>query len=219
MHPNEDRFAVPHASTDPKSVRRRRFYEPRGLRACGLTAALLAAPVMLSAQAGSAPTCVPVVVPCNYAGAYSGTVSRHVELAAPKSRYIEQLTVAVTKGQATCSGNVTQIDQGTTTRGIIQGPGLIAVEFVRDNQGKMSYEVTAACPSPSGMGSPSTPAELDGRELKSYKQPATAIGMNLSGSDTSSPDADSVNNVTNTVTVKWSLTTAPPPPPPSKPNE
>ena len=77
----------------------------------------------------------------------------------------------------------------------------------------MGYKVTVACPSPDWpagpngeAATPSTPAELDGRERSSYPQSATALTQKvLKGSNASSPDADPVNNVTSSLIVNWNL--------------
>ena len=51
-----------------------------------------------------------------------------------------------------------------------------------------------------------TPAKLDGREMQSDKQPATAVGINLTGGITfGHPDEDPANGVTGTITVNWAL--------------
>ena len=79
----------------------------------------------------------------------------------------------------------------------------------------MGYKVTAACPSPDWpagpngeAATPSTPAELDGRERSSYPQSATALTQKqLKGTNSASPEEDTVNGVTSLLVVKWDLKT------------
>jgi len=79
---------------------------------------------------GVAPACRPRVVPCNYSHFYSGVFSWSVTLDGPGSHYGEDVSVTLaTDGQATCSGSVTETEQGRTRSAVISGPGLIAVEF------------------------------------------------------------------------------------------
>jgi hypothetical protein len=51
-----------------------------------------------------------------------------------------------------------------------------------------------------------TPPELDGREWESFEQPASALGIALSGRvhDTH-PEEDPTNGVSGTVTLVWTL--------------
>jgi hypothetical protein len=104
--------------------------------------------------------------------------------------------------------------------------GLFAVEFDRDPVIGLYYLVTIACPSEEGTdssmnvktggkdGNPieSTPAELDGREMTSDKQPATlGIGMDLHG-QISHSSTDPTNG-TGRVVITWALKGQRPPPP------
>jgi hypothetical protein len=166
-----------------------------------------------SASAQGTPACTFVVVHCNYAALYDGSVEWEVKLESRNSRRIETVTVTITKGVATCRGSVTVTEQGVTTSGTIGGGGIVAVEFDRTGDipvgGGKYYLVTAACPSVAGMGSPVTPPTLDGREYHSDKQPSTLIpGSALKGTTTSSPDDDPVNGVKSLVRVTWDLTKA-----------
>jgi hypothetical protein len=175
------------------------------------------------------------VVPCNYGVNYSGTVSWSKSLvvhqtsptATNSERHTETVNVTVTRGQATCAGTMEENREATgdvPTRGklraAITGKALFAVEFSKDENGKDYYLVTVACASAAGTDSTlnlktgvwdgneitSTPPELDGREMQSDKQPATSIGMNLSGTNTfTHPDEDRLNGVSGTITVKWDL--------------
>lgn len=162
--------------------------------------------------------CLPRVVPCNYAHLYSGTFSWRSNLAGEWGSYDRSVTVRVVQGVATCRGGETEVNisevQGqkvrTTELGTIQGPGLIAVEFDYDESGALVYRVTGACPSPVWRPSrqlPVQPAALGtSYEEQSYNQPATAIGINLSGSrDEPAPETDLANGVSGRVLVTWEL--------------
>jgi hypothetical protein len=160
-----------------------------------------------SATAQGTRGCTASVVHCNYAVLYDGTMDWEVRLAGPKYHRVEAVSVTIQKGIATCSGSVTETDQGVTKTGTIGGRGIVAVEFDQDADVGKYYLVTAACPSVAGMGSPVTPPELDGREYHSDKQPSTLTpGSNLKGITTSHPDEDPVNGVTSSVKVTWDLT-------------
>ena len=175
------------------------------------------------------------VVHCNYGPLYSGTMqwikslnmnSSSANVTATSQR-TETVTATVTNGKAICAGTLNE-DRNTTgdqpTRGklrsTISGPGLFAVEFDKDESGKLYYLVTVACPSEAGTDSTfdlktggkdgelieATAPKLDGREMQSDKQPATAVGVSLSGTITfTNPDEDRLNGVTGSVTVKWDL--------------
>lgn len=190
--------------------------------------------VLVSWSQPQQPPCRMEVVPCNYGALYTGTMTWSKLLvtqqlsssASSTQRRTETVVVTVTKGQAVCAGTLIE-DRATTgdvpTRGklraTISGKALFAVEFGHSG-GKDYYLVTVACPSEAGTDSTqnlktlawdgnsisSTPPELDGREMQSDKQPATAIGMNLTGTITfPAPEEDPVNGVSGTVTVKWDL--------------
>jgi hypothetical protein len=179
-----------------------------GWRAASALAALIGLIVLAPAAASAQGTlmCKPVVVHCNYAAHYSGTVDYTNRLDGPSYHRVESVSVTFQKGVAMCSGSVTETDASGTKTGTIGGPGLIAVEFDQDSDVGKYYEVTAACPSAAGMGSPVTPPELDGREYKSYKQPSTLKpGDALSGTTTSHPDDDPVNGARSTVQVSWNI--------------
>lgn len=156
---------------------------------------------------GVAFVCEMRVVSCNYAYLYSGTFTWGIDLRAPKTTVTTSVTVNVTKGVATCSGTETTIDleSGTQTKSI-GGDGLIAVEFVKDSADQLVYNVTAACPPPAAAGSSAVPAELGHTDMQSYPVRATSVGMNVVGASTyPAPEEDPVNNVTGTVSVRWSL--------------
>jgi len=104
--------------------------------------------------------------------------------------------------------------------------GLFAVEFDRDTVIKDYYLVTIACPSMEGTDSSmnvkyggkdgndikSTPAELDGREMTSERQPATlGIGMDLQG-QINFPHPNPEPGLSGTTVITWKLTGQRPPP-------
>jgi hypothetical protein len=194
-------------------------------------------------QGNGVPGCRPVIVHCNYGALYNGTVSwsstlNYIASSANQTRRSDRsvsVTATIANGTAICAGTVTENRSASgdeTERGwlraTIGGPGLFAVEFDKDAQGKLYYLVTIACPSESGTDSTEnlktgqkdgnaitvTLPELDGREMQSDKQPATRPGMNLNGSITfRHPDEDPLNGVNGTVTVSWALNAGGRPPP------
>ena len=117
------------------------------------------------------------------------------------------MTVGVKNGVADCLGTVRETSNGQTTTGQISGPGLFAVEFERDSANKLVYRITAACPTPAGMGSPVQRAELGHNDRETYQQPATAIAQKVlkGGSNYPAPETDPVNGVTGTVQVTWNI--------------
>ena len=147
------------------------------------------------------------VVACNYAKHYSGSFGW--------TTATETVSVSVVDGVAACSGTATF--QGRP-RGIVSGPGLIGVEFVRGsvtdsagNEGpeQLVYRVTVACPSPAVPATADTPAmvsrpaELGDFFRETYKQPAASVGMNLKGTHQYAVEDEG------TVTVTWNLTRRP----------
>ena len=190
------------------------------------------------------PSCRYEIVHCNYGALYTGTVSWSSTLiysassGSQRARSDRRVNVVatITNGTVICAGTVNEdrsVSGDEPSRGWLRatvgGPGLFAVEFDKDQQGKLYYLVTIACPSEAGTESTenlktggkdgnaisSTPPGLDGREMQSDKQPATHVGMNLAGNITfRHPDEDPLNGVSGTVTVKWTLNAATRPPPP-----
>lgn len=180
--------------------------------------------------------CRPNLVSCNYVSNYSGTFSWSSVLniqqgvaAGPHHNGDQSysVTVQVTNGVATCQGSSSEtmsdfegsrLDRSKKSNGVISGPGLIAVEFMKDS-GQLVYEITASCPSAhitetytdhiSNETSTTTlnakPADWRDRTSMDRK-PASAIGIDLSGSQTGpAPDEDPSNGVTGTMTFTWSL--------------
>jgi len=144
------------------------------------------------------------VVPCNYAGLYTGTFSWTSVLDAGSTHYVESVTVTVTNGRAVCNGSVVETGNGQTPNRTVAGAGLFAVEF--SGWSNNSYLITAACPTPADAGTPSRPAELGHFEMKSDWQPAKGLGVDLVGKNSyPSPDSDPLNGVTGTVTIGWTL--------------
>ncbi|MEO7966488.1 MAG: hypothetical protein ABIT38_21530 [Gemmatimonadaceae bacterium] len=163
---------------------------------------------------GIAVACEMKVVPCNYGHLYTGTFSWTSTLTSATSNYSEEVHVAIANGKATCVGTVHETQKNTNPlSGSLSGPGLFAVEFENDSAGKPIYRITAACPTfaypqtADAAATPSRPAELGHNDRTTYEQPATGVALaSLQGSSTyPSPDEDSVNGVTGTVTVKWTL--------------
>ncbi len=161
-------------------------------------------------DAGQAPACKMTVVSCNYAHLYGGTFGWQMVLRDADSRTDLSVTVNVIAGAAVCSGSETMYEAASgTTRGVISGAGLIAVEFGPDSANKLSYTITAACPGPAFPGANSGPPTTisQGTHQETYTQPATSIGMTpLKGTwQIPAAETDSINGVTGTLTVTWGL--------------
>lgn len=154
------------------------------------------------------PTCQMKVVSCNYAYLYSAQFSWTNTISGPASQFHEQVTVGVKNGVADCVGTVRETSNGQTTAGTVSGRGLFAVEFERDSTNQLVYRITAACPSPAGMGSPVQPAELGHHDRETYEQRATTIAQKVlkGGSNYPAPETDAVNGVTVSVQVTWNIT-------------
>jgi hypothetical protein len=149
------------------------------------------------------PVCTNDVVFCNYARFYSGNFDW--------STATEQVKVTIVNGVASCNGSATF--QGRP-KGIVSGPGLVAVEFVQGtiedstgNEGpeRLVYRITVACPSPAvpatadGPAMPSRPAELGDFFQQTYNQPASGVGINLVGSTSWKVEGEGI------VSLTWSL--------------
>jgi len=144
--------------------------------------------------------CQPVLVPCNYAGLYSGTIKfKSVDTTTTddfKSLQETVITVTVIGGTAQCSGSVTEWEirghKGVPEsemkgRGDITGPGLVAIEF-DFREGAPVYIVTFSCPEPDmvresrslagGTGTserfPGAPVEWNGGRLVADPQLSSA---------------------------------------------
>jgi hypothetical protein len=148
------------------------------------------------------------VVSCNYAYLYSGSFNWSYSLNGSQSQSLEQVQVGINNGVGNCQGTVRVTEHGRTTTGTIAGPALVAVEFERDSVNNIVYNITVACPSVAGMGSPVQPAELGHHDLSTYPQPSTGIAQHVikGGSNYPAPETDPVNGVTGTVQVTWALT-------------
>jgi hypothetical protein len=184
-----------------------------GPKSATLVATGMGTPVTAQLKGEGIFGCLMKVVPCNYAHLYSGIFGWTLSLNAPNSRYSENVQVNVIDGVATCNGAATDIDQGQSKTGAITGNGLIAVEFDPDTTGKkLEYTITAACPTPDwpatsdAAAMPSRPAELGHNFQTSYRQPASALGINLVGSSSyPAPETDPINRVSGVVSVSWDL--------------
>jgi hypothetical protein len=161
------------------------------------------------------PGCVMKVVSCNYGPLYSGLFSWSRNLISPGSEHKESVQVKITDGVAKCLGTATDTENGRSITGIIDGPGLFAVEFEPDSHFPMAYRITAACPTPAYPAIPedgveatkSQPAELGHNDQNSEKQPAKEIAQaSVEGTiQYEAPETDPVNGVTGTVAISWSL--------------
>ena len=182
------------------------------LRALAFLLAVVALPLYspsVGAQApAKEPPCKMTVVSCNYAYLYSGQFSWENTINSANSQFHEQVTVGVNNGVANCVGTVRETNNGQTQSGTVSGPGLFAVEFERDSTNQLVYRITAACPSPAGMGSPVQPAELGHHDRETYEQRATTIAQKVlkGGSNYPAPETDAVNGVTVSVQVTWNIT-------------
>jgi hypothetical protein len=161
------------------------------------------------------PGCVMKVVSCNYGPLYSGLFSWSRKLISPGSEHKESVQVKITDGVAKCLGTATDTENGRSITGIIDGPGLFAVEFEPDSHFPLAYRITAACPTPAYPAIPedgveatkSQPAELGHNDQNSEKQPAKEIAQaSVEGTiQYEAPETDPVNGVTGTVAISWSL--------------
>jgi hypothetical protein len=161
------------------------------------------------------PGCVMKVVSCNYGPLYSGLFSWSRNLISSGSEHKESVQVKITDGVAKCLGTATDTENGRSITGIIDGPGLFAVEFEPDSHFPLVYRITAACPTPAYPAIPedgveatkSQPAELGHNDQNSEKQPAKEIAQaSVEGTiQYKAPETDPVNGVTGTVAISWSL--------------
>jgi hypothetical protein len=162
---------------------------------------------------GVGASCEMNVVFCNYAHLYTGTFRWTSNLSGPESQFSERVQVDVVKGVATCNGSATQSGQGQSLTGAITGPGLLAVEYERDEKKRLVYRITVACPTPDwpatpdAAATPSQRAEMGHNDRSTYEQPATAIAQaDLTGSSSyPAPETDALNGVSGAVSISWSL--------------
>lgn len=153
--------------------------------------------------------CQPVLVHCNYANLYSGTISLSsvdtVLTEDHQARSEVEIEIAVTLGQVQCtgyrreferSGYKGEMDTEIKGEGSISGPGLLAIEFdYRERQ--PVYILTFACPAPAmkrtnialkaGTATeqrfPAEPADWGGSEMVADPQPSSEPMMSpLQGS-------------------------------------
>ena len=160
------------------------------------------------ALTGGTGECTPFVVACNYVNNYIGTFNWTIVLQSSIDRYEETVSVGIgADSVVSCAGEAKDTYYGQTKTGQIIGPGLLAVEFTKDANGKLVYEITAACPTPAYPGEVVQPAELGVTiGLESYEQPATSKRMNLQGGSTyPAPETDPLNGVSGTVSVTWNF--------------
>ena len=148
--------------------------------------------------------CRAVHVPCNWDISYSGTIKiSQVDSVINEDRRVRYETVvdvSIILGKVQCSGQRNEIEQ-TVYKQVpenemkavlsITGPGMAAIEFQPGEDGKMTYVLTYACPTPEGKresrslrgGSvevekvESTPADWRGSQQVGVPQPATEQGM------------------------------------------
>ncbi|MFN8573751.1 MAG: hypothetical protein U0132_16970 [Gemmatimonadaceae bacterium] len=176
--------------------------------ALAVAVTLLPATTRAQGGANNQPQCQMKVVSCNYAYLYSGQFSWTNTISSSQSQFHEQVTVTINNGAGNCLGTVRETENGQTQSGTVSGQALVAVEFEPDSTGQMAYRITVACPSVAGMGSPVQPAELGHHDIETYHQRASAVAQKVvnGSSNYPAPETDSVNGVTGTVQVTWSLT-------------
>lgn len=173
---------------------------------------------------GIAVTCLHRVVPCNFAHMWSGRFGWTSVTKGPDSRDSTDVSVRVTNGVAFCRGLVEETSQGTTRIAEIRGPGLVAVELLKDPVYPWVYLITVACPSPdwpedpsSGTpATPSRPAEMGHEEQSSEKQPATSKNITLEEllseelsrleGQITHRDSDPASGSSGYITITWNLT-------------
>jgi hypothetical protein len=124
-------------------------------------------------------------------------------LAWPGEKVTEAITVHVTRGKVRCEGTVTSTGSSAET-GPIRGEGLLAVEWGKgtdDDPDEPWYRISVACPDIAGPA----PTDVSGG-LGTYKQPRRKGFAVLEGAtEWEHPDADAVNGVTGTQSLKWSF--------------
>ena len=166
------------------------MFVARAVRFVLVASALIALP--LAARAEDPPACKSYLVPCNIAGAYSGTFHWVTVLQSSAGKTTEEVTVRILRGKAVCEGS-------------IKGDGLVVAEWGTgtDDDPKMPwYRVAVACPGMGGSGPPS----MDGDHMDTYKQPRRRGFAVLEGSiEEENPDADPDNGVTGTIRISWKL--------------
>jgi hypothetical protein len=149
------------------------------------------------------PACRSHLVPCNIGQHYSGTVRWVSTLATSAETVTDDVTARVTRGRVACEGSITR--NGPSGRAeSIRGGGLLVVEWGRgteDDPDAPWYRIAVACP---GAGGPA-PADMTDA-VETYKQPRRKGFAVLEGAvQEEHPDADPVNGVTGTWSLKWSL--------------
>ncbi len=172
---------------------------PRSLLVGGLLAAGLGSTLAAQDRATIAAMCEPVLVHCNYAKFYSGTIGWTATLKAPGLDSRGAYEATVTRGKVQCQAK-------TTDDGEFSGPGLLVVEKPRssptDRRG--NYLIRVSCPS-----GPDEEISIDGG-LQIDERAAADFAL-LEGTESyPHPDSDEVNKVTGTMTVRWRLSAAPP---------
>ena len=122
--------------------------------------AIVVGPAMGERTGGPATQdCQPVLVPCNQAHRYTGEITINSRDTASsvdhKMQTVVDLKITVVAGRARCTGTHNEREETkyrgvpemtAVSTGIIDGPGLIAIEFTH-MEGRPVYTMKYACPS------------------------------------------------------------------------
>lgn len=185
----------------------------------------------LRGEGVSAVGCRPVLVPCNYANLYSGSIQifsvDSVSAEDHVVRFETDINLAVVNGVVTCTGTRRESEKigyrgkfnsEMAGSGPIAGSGMLAVEFQRE-EGKPVYVLTYACPEPrmtrtstdlnygtsTSETFPGAPADWRNSERLADPQPSTGAGMTpLTGGFTSTR-RDPANSAGGTTKSMWEL--------------
>jgi hypothetical protein len=136
--------------------------------------------------------CTDSLVPCNYAGLFSGsihqrivtTVSAAADSSGKLQERVDEYDVTVVDGRATCTGKL----DGKP----IEGPGLIAVE-----RGSTWYSILVACPDASGA----LPG-IEDAQIKTDRQDDTAGFFKL---ESKLGDDSDAGGIATSKRADWSL--------------
>lgn len=167
--------------------------------------------------------CTNRVVFCNYAHLYSGAFHQTYNIEAQDSHLRSSVSVTVTKGEALCVGTQTQFQRGADPETVtkeITGPGLFAVEFLKDENDSLKYRISFGCPEPARRGERGAPPTYASTATELNQAVMYAQDLLAGSEDYPAPEADPENGVTGMVRTTWELRTRPlpprPPPPPSR---
>lgn len=160
--------------------------------------------------------CTNRVVFCNYAHLYTGAFHQTYNIEAQDSYLRSSVSVTVTKGEALCVGSQTQFQRGADPETVtkeITGPGLFAVEFLKDENDSLKYRISFGCPEPARRGERGAPPTYASTATELNQAVMYAQDLLAGSEDYPAPEADPENGVTGMVRTTWELRTRSPDPP------